>query len=86
MKVKTTGIQVKIIAWVGSGGVGLSRIWRNMVTPMISGQMPIISRLGGVQGISPNNVNSDVGSGADRSWIQPKKGACRISMVMNRTL
>ena len=23
----------------------------------------------------------DVGSGAARSWIQPKKGACRISMV-----
>jgi hypothetical protein len=42
MKVKTTGIQVKIIAWVGSGGVGFIRICTNMVMPMI-GQTPIIS-------------------------------------------
>ena len=46
MKVKITGIQVKIIAWVGSGGVGFMRICRNMVTPMISGQTPIISICG----------------------------------------
>ena len=42
MKVKITGIQVKIICCVGSGGVGFMRICRNMVTPMISGQTPIM--------------------------------------------
>ena len=45
MKVKITGIQVKIAACVGSGGVGFMRICRNMVTPMISGQTPIISMM-----------------------------------------
>ena len=40
----------------------------------------------GSQGMSPNSVNTLVGSGADRSWIQPKNGACRISMVTNSTL
>ena len=28
-------------------------------------------------------MKTEVGSGADRSVIQPKKGACRISMVTN---
>ena len=46
MKVKITGIQLKIIAWVGSGGVGFMRICRNIVTPMISGHTPIIRKLG----------------------------------------
>ena len=36
MKVKITGIQLKIIACVGSGGVGLSFICAHMVTPMIA--------------------------------------------------
>ena len=57
------------------------RICRNMVTPMINGQTPIIRKAGTPQGSRPNRLNSDVGSGAARSWIQPKNGACRISMV-----
>ena len=40
----------------------------------------------GSNGISPNRLNTLVGSIADRSWIQPKNGACRISMVMKITL
>src|SRR6185437_1231484 len=92
MKVKITGIQLKIIACVGSGGAGLSFICAHMVTPMISGHKPkcrnepTTGRMVGSYGISPNSVNTLVGSGADRSWIQPKNGACRISMVMNNTL
>ncbi len=86
MKVNITGIQAKIIAWVLSGGVGFMRIWMNIVIPMTSGQMPSIRICGGVKGISPNRLNTDVGSGAERSWIQPKNGAWRISMVMNKTL
>ena len=35
-----SGIQLKIICWVGSGGAGLSFICTHMVTPMITGQKP----------------------------------------------
>ncbi len=92
MKVKITGIQSKIIFCVGSGGVGLSFICTHMVTPMISGQTPsmqewpITGSSVGSNGISPNRLKSVVGSGADRSLIQPKNGAWRISMVTNSTL
>src|SRR5215813_826988 len=92
MKVKITGIQSKISCWVGSGGGGLSFIWTHIVTPMISGQTPsirnepMIGRCEGSQGMRPNRLKIVVGSGAERSWIQPKNGACRISMVMNSTL
>ena len=40
----------------------------------------------GSQGMSPNRLNTVSGSGAERSLIQPKNGACRISMVTNSTL
>src|SRR3981081_4326828 len=92
MKVKMIGIQSKIIFWVGSGGAGLSFIWNHMVTPMISGQRPrcrnepMTGTTVGSQGISPNRLKTVVGSGAARSLIQPKNGACRISMVTNSTL
>ena len=57
MKVKITGIQVKIICCVGSGGVGLSCICTNIVTPMISGQMPIIEEgAAGVHGMQAEEV------------------------------
>ncbi len=51
-------------------------------TPMLmtSGTRPV-----GSQGISPNRFHREVGSAADRSWIQPKKGAWRLSMVTKRT-
>ncbi len=93
MKVKITGIQSKIICCVGSGGGGLSFICTHMVTPMISGQTPSMQeradqrhRATGSHGISPNRLKIVVGSGAERSLIQPKNGACRISMVTNSTL
>src|SRR5260370_6595543 len=41
---------------------------------------------GGVNGNRPNKLTKVVGSGADKSWIQPKNGACRISIVTNKTL
>ncbi len=53
---------------------------------MISGHAPIIRKCGGVKGIRPNRLKTVVGSGADRSWIQPKNGAWRISIVTNSTL
>ena len=61
---------------------------------MMIGQTPIIrngpmigpSVASGSQGMSPNRLKIVVGSGAERSLIQPKNGACRISMVMNSTL
>src|SRR5205085_6180260 len=92
MKVKITGIQSIIICWVGSGGGGLSFICSHMVTPMTSGQTPIIRNVPttgsceGSQGMSPNRLKTVVGSGAERSLIQPKNGAWRISMVTNSTL
>src|SRR6266481_5333373 len=92
MKVKMIGIQSKIIFWVGSGGAGLSFIWNHMVTPMMSGQAPMCRKepmtgsTVGSNGIRPNRLKTLVGSGADRSLIQPKNGAWRISMVTNSTL
>src|ERR1700680_2954514 len=92
MKVKTAGIQSIIIFCVGSGGAGLSFICSHMVNPMTSGQAPSIrngpssGRWEGSQGMSPNRLNTVVGSGADKSLIQPKNGAWRISMVTTRTL
>ena len=92
MKVKMIGIQSKIIFWVGSGGAGLSFICTHMVTPMMSGHAPSIrkppttGRCDGSKGSRPNRLNTFVGSGADRSLIQPKNGAWRISIVTNSTL
>ncbi|MNT12748.1 hypothetical protein D3C72_1476900 [compost metagenome] len=82
MKVKTTGIQVNSIAWVGSGGVGFMRICTNMVMPMMIGQTPRCRKDGASNGKRPKRLKIVVGSGAERSWIQPKNGAWRISMVM----
>src|SRR5260221_582829 len=76
----------------GEGGDGLSFICTHMVTPMTSGQAPSIRKLPisgtceGSKGISPNRLKTVVGSGAERSLIQPKNGAWRISMVTNSTL
>src|SRR5215218_142220 len=92
MKVKISGIQSKIIFCVGSGGDGLSFIWNHIVTPMIIGQTPMWRNWPstgitvGSHGIRPNRLKRLVGSGADRSLIQPKNGAWRISMVTNSTL
>ncbi len=40
MKVKISGIELKISFCVGSGGVGFSFIWNHIVMPMMIGQMP----------------------------------------------
>ncbi len=59
---------------------------------MISGQMPerqkVADHAEAASGHrqKPDKVNTLVGSGADRSLIQPKNGACRISIVTNSTL
>ena len=86
MTVKTSGRIMNIFACTGSAGCGFSFCWNHMVAPMISGQTPIIISSGGCQGIRPKRLKMVVGSGADRSLIQPKNGAWRISMVTNSTL
>src|ERR1700712_3252028 len=92
MNVNMTGIQSKIIFCVGSGGVGFSFIWNHIVMPMMIGQTPRCRKCpttgssNGSYGMRPNKLKMLVGSGAERSWIQPKNGACRISMVTNSTL
>ena len=45
-----------------------------MLKPISIGHTPIIKKVGGSQGINPNKLNIDVGSLADKSFIQPKKG------------
>ena len=75
-----------IFCWIGSIGCGLSFIWSHMVTPKMIGQMPTSKNSGTGQSSKPKPVMNVIGSGAERSWIQPKKGACRISMVTNSTL
>ena len=70
----------------------MSFIWTHMVMPMMTGhtprcrKLPMKGRAVGVQGISPNRVKILVGSGAARSWIQPKNGAWRISRLMKMTV
>ena len=83
------GMNWNMRACTGSGGGGFSFCCRNIVPPMISGQAPRCSHgeiVAGSNGISPNRLKMLVGSTADRSWIQPKNGACRISMVTKITL
>ena len=46
----------------------------------------MLSILGIGHGNNPNAVKTEEGSGADKSCIQPKKGACRISMDTDKTL
>ena len=47
---------------------------KNIVVPIIIGHAPIIKKEGGSHGIKPKKLNIDVGSCADKSFIQPKKG------------
>src|SRR5262249_45755772 len=78
--------------WVGSTGARLSLMSPQMVTHMIAGQMPRCKNepstgtVVGSNGINPNRSKRFVGSGAERSSIQPRNGACRISTVTNITL
>ena len=63
-----------------------------MVTPIRIGKTPIeniakkVPGSGGVKGSKPNRFRNELGSGADRSIIHPKKGACLTSIVTNNTL
>ena len=89
---KIQGIQVKIIAWVLSVGVGFSFCCSHIEMPSRIGQTPIetmprrLSCPGAVKGSSPKRLIQLVGSGAERSRIQPKNGAWRSSMVTKITL
>ena len=86
------GRSMKIFACTGSGGAGFSFCCRNMVTPIRIGQTPRLrvatkgSPTGTAQGARPKRFIQEVGSGAERSLIQPKKGAWRISMVTKSIL
>ena len=75
-KVNITGIQANILAWTGSGGVGFSLNWRNIVIPITMGQIPNWKKSGIGQfwtdyGKIPNKFRIDVGSFADKSLIHP---------------
>ncbi len=71
---------------MGSGGGGFIFCCKYIVSPIRSGQIPTVKNNGGSQGINPKRLNKLVGSGADKSLIQPKKGACLISIETNSTL
>ena len=74
MIVKNKGKNAKIFACIGSGGAGLSFYCKYIVNPIKIGQIPIIKKPGGSHGIRPKRLKIDVGSLADKSCIQPKKG------------
>ena len=84
--VKNKGKNANIFAWIGSAGAGLSFCWTHIEAPINIGQIPIIKKLGGSQGIKPNKLKIEVGSLSDKSLIQPKKGWCLISRDMNSIL
>ena len=46
--VKATGIHAKILAWIGSGGVGFKRCCKNKVTPINNGQTPRFKKSGNI--------------------------------------
>ena len=77
---------------IGSVGAGFSFCCIHMVMPIRIGSTPIekMARMlptsGVPQGSSPNRFRIELGSGADRSLIQPKNGAWRSSMVTKMTL
>ena len=76
------GKNVNIFFCIGSViGEGFSLCCKNIVNPINIGQAPIIRNVGGSQGIKPNKLKTEVGSLADKSSIQPKKGWCLISSV-----
>lgn len=60
--------------------------WPTIVMPIRIGQIPICSHIGKVHGNNPKPEKTEVGSGADKSWIHPQNGACRISIEINKTL
>ena len=77
MNVKTTGISIIILAWLGSPGEGVIFCCNSMVAP-ITRVNTGIPKGGSINGIEKSNLKRR--SGADRSLIHPKKGACLSSM------
>ena len=64
---------LKTLACTGSGGCGFSFCWKNMVTPMISGQAPMCSSGrsgGGIAGDQPEQVEQ-VGRVGRRKIVDP---------------
>ena len=74
MIVKNNGKKANIFAWIGSAGAGINLCCTYIEAPINIGQMPIIKKPGGSHGIKPNKLNNEVGSCADKSFIQPKNG------------
>ena len=52
----------------------IKQFWPDKAPDINIGQMPIIINPGGSHGIRPNKLNKEVGSCADKSFIQPKNG------------
>lgn len=70
INVKTKGRNIKILAWVGSVGAGLSFCCNHIVKPMNIGKIPTFNKdnmSGTFHDIKPNNVKKPKGSGAERS-------------------
>ena len=63
--------KAKILAWIGSGGVGFNLNWSTIVAPIKSDHIPIIKKDGKSIGINPNKLKIEYGSGADKSFIHP---------------
>ena len=77
MKVKMTGIQANIWRCTGSVASGFIFICTHIDTPISSGQMPSHRKWPntgtwvGSNGSRPNRLKTLVGSGCERSLIQP---------------
>src|SRR5215831_15625383 len=92
MKVKMSGMKPNSFCCTGSAGGGFKFVCSHIVIPMMIGNTPSTrngpkkGRCEGSHGMSPNRLNRFVGSGADKSLTQAKKGAWRMSMVTSSTL
>mmetsp|Transcript_18435 Transcript_18435/g.29995 ORF Transcript_18435/g.29995 Transcript_18435/m.29995 type:complete len:367 (+) Transcript_18435:7295-8395(+) len=91
MNMKIHGIQAKIIFCVGSVGAGFSFCCSHMEIPRRIGRIPRLKiskkpSSGTPYGRMPNRLKIELGSGAERSVIQPNHGAWRSSLVTKITL
>ena len=75
MTLKAKGMIHISLAWMGSGGVGLSQVCISDVTVIKMGNRPM-----GTPNHTPNAV-----SGAAKSCTHPTHGALRISTEDNKT-
>src|SRR5512137_2021114 len=79
MNVKTMGMNIIIFCCMGSALVGVIFCCMTCVTPMMIGR----SLIGMVY---PMTVNEKRSSGADRSLIHQRNGACLSSIAPDRAL